>query len=256
MVTWPLVKYVIKAGIRDKLFISLILLIVVGVSISFFMGSAAIIEKKDFASTFSAGGLRFLGAAGLILFVCFYIRRAFETKDVEFLLSRPISRPSFMISHALALSLLAVSVGVMILLPMMIVQWGTFDAGYLLWGVSIIVELILMANVALFFSMVLSSAVASALATFGFYVLARLMGVLLGIIDSGSGIPFVGRVIDYIMQAISLIIPRLDLMGQTSWLVYGVEDGGVGFGFVVMQGVVFLVLVSAASIVDLVRRQF
>jgi hypothetical protein len=60
---------------------------------------------------------------------------------------------------------------------------------------------------------------------------------------------------EYLLQVISSVMPRLDLMAQTSWLVY---DGTVPEHLVpiLVQGTVFLVLVVLASLIDLVRRQF
>jgi hypothetical protein len=131
-----------------------------------------------------------------------------------------------------------------------------------------------MAVASLFFSMVLSSAAGSALATLGLYVLSRLVGTLLGI----AALPpdkTVYALLNNAMDIISIVIPRLDMMGQTSWLVYGVEgSGGVGYltrsgafahmmmahlgieGFMAAQGVLFVALLLSASAYDFMRRQF
>ncbi|MCD8526284.1 MAG: hypothetical protein LRY62_03760, partial [Alphaproteobacteria bacterium] len=58
------------------------------------------------------------------------------------------------------------------------------------------------------------------------------------------------------MQAVSLVMPRLDLLGQTSWLVYGGDAGNVGFIYVCAHAAVFVFLVLSASLFDLIRRQF
>jgi len=104
MFSWPLVTYVLMAALRDRLIVSLIVLVAVGTSLSVFIGSSAILEKDQFALVFAAAGLRFAGVAGLVLFTVFYVRRAFDTKDIEFLLARPVSRFSFLFSHAVAFS--------------------------------------------------------------------------------------------------------------------------------------------------------
>jgi hypothetical protein len=256
MLSWPLVKYVLTASVRDRLVLSLIIMLLVGTSMSIFMGSAAFSEKERFSVVFAGGGLRFIGILGLVLFAVFHMRRSFETKDVEFLLSRPIGRVPFLLSYAAAFSVLGVVMGLAQGACLYILGPVYFGEGHLLWVLSMIVENIMMVNVALFFSMVLTSAATAAMATFGFYVLGRLMGQILGIIDGGKRGILDTELLEWIMQGISIVVPRLDLLGQTSWLIYGPGGGEVGAGFVIIQGLVFTVLVTLASLVDLVRRQF
>lgn len=251
----PLVKYVLTAALRDRLIFSMLILLALGTSFSIFLGSAAATEKDQFSLVFASGGLRILGVMGLVLFVVFFIRRSFESKDVEFLLSRPIGRVQFIVSYAVALSILAIIMGGATGGSLALLAPHLFTEAYILWSLSIIVENIIMVNIALFFSMVLTSAATATLSTLAFYILARTMGQILGILDFGFGFPD-SNVLEYIMQGISAVTPRLDLMGQTSWLVYGFDAETVGFGFVVLQGLVFSFLIILASLIDLIRRQF
>lgn len=252
--SWPLVKYVLTAALRDRLVLSLVILLLLGVSLSVFLGSGAVTEKDHFSLVFAGGGLRFLGVLGLVLFAVFFIRRSFEARDVEYLLSRPVSRVKFLLSYAAAFSLLAIGLTFAQGLCLYMIGPHMFGDGHMLWIASIMIENILMINTALFFSMVLSSAATAAMATFAFYVLARMMGQILGIIDQGSRL-YNLEILEFIMQVISSVTPRLDLMGQTTWLIYGPDDG-IGYSFIFMQGCVFALLVILASLIDLVRRQF
>lgn len=273
MISFPLVHYVLTAALRDRLMVTLALMIVLGASLSVFLGSSAVVEQQSFAVVFGSGGLRFLGVIGIVLFISFYMRRAFENKEVEFLLSRPISRMCFLFSHAAAFIVLAVAVALCVSASVVIV--GHPDAfGLLAWGGSLVAEYIIMAVAALFFSMVLSSASGSALACLGLYVLCRMIGSILGI----SGIAtddVLTLVLGKVMEVISVVIPRLDLIGQTGWLIYGTADissldiseqasgftlnfmriMGVG-GFIVAQGAVFCGLLLTAASFDFLRKRF
>lgn len=254
LISLPLVGYVLTAAVRDRLVLSLILCIAVGAGISLFLGSAGTIEKTQFSVVYAAGGLRFVGLAGLVLFSVFYLRRAFETRDVEYLLSRPITRCAFLVSHAAAFSLIAVLVSCAVVFAVFAINPKGFGAGHLLWAASIVAEYIVMANAALFFAMVVSSGSGAAMATMGLYVLARLMGQLLGIAQEPIGV--VGEsIMNGIMQIVSLIIPRLDLFGQAAWLIYP-PDHAISYGFIALQAALYSALLIAASLVDLSRRQF
>ena len=252
MISGPLYKYVIKAAIRDRLVLSLIAVSALGVSLSIFMGSAALSEKDQFMSVFAAGGLRFAGLLGLVLFVVFYIRRAFDAKDVDYILSRPISRTHFILSHSLAFMTLAAFVAALFTLTLYISNPNIHPEGLVLWGSSLFAEYAIMVCAGLFFTMILSSATTSAMACIGFYLLCRMMGQILGIID--AGLSNYDNMMN-MMQVISMMMPRLDLMGQTSWLVYG-PQGGVGFVFLTAQAIVYVILLNAAALFDLAKRQF
>jgi hypothetical protein len=256
MLSAALVKYVLTAAIRDRLLMAVAAIVGLGVCLSLFSASSAVVEQDQFAVVYTASSLRVLGLVGLVLFVVFFIRRSFDARDIEYLLSRPVSRASLILSNACAFSLLALGAGGILALIVGTMAWksGHTD-GVILWTAGVTAEYILIVNVALFFSMVLSSPVTSGMAVLGFYVLARLMGQLLGIIHSPS-FHFPGiEILNGILQMVSMFIPRLDMMTQTSWLIYG-TDSVSDYAFIMLQTVVFLVLVLSAALIDLVRRQF
>ena len=252
----PLIKYVLTAAKRDRFFLSLCAIMVVGSVLSIFLSSAAVVEQGQFSIVYLASSLRILGLLGLILFVVFFIRRSFEARDVEYLLTRPVSRLSFILSHAAGFSILSLIVSCSIGIALTFVGYGMGNlAGALSWSAGLICEYLLIVNVALFFSMVLSSPVAASLASFGFYILARLVGQLLYIAQHPLFEIPGSKFLTGLFQIISTIIPRLDLMTQTGWLVYGaVEIKDIGF--ILIQAVLFLFLVIIATLIDLRRRQF
>lgn len=255
MMSWPLVRYVLMAALRDRLVISLGLFVIVGACLSIFLGSAALIEFDQFSRVFAAGGLRFAGVVGLVLFVVFHIRRSFDNRDVDFLLSRPLSRTGFLLSHAIAFTILAVFLSLAIGVAILVVSPGVLGIGHALWILSLTVEFIIIVNTALFFSMVLTSAAGSAMAVFGLYVLARLMGQLLGIAGK-QGDSFFSPIFEGVMNMVSMVVPRLDLMAQTTWLIYPDSIGEVNFTFVIFQGLIYTGLIICAALIDLRRRQF
>lgn len=253
-ISWPTMKYVLSAAVRDRLVISMLVVMGLGGALAVFMGTAAYIEKYQFVLVFAAAGIRILTVLGLVLFCVFFIRRSFDNKDVDYLLSRPISRVSFIVSHAAAFTLIA---ALLALAGQIVVYFSapvTFGPWQLVWTLSLFFELMIMANAALFFSMVLPSATTSAMAVFGLYILSRTIGILLGIVSSGLAASPMMKGMAFVMKFISTIIPRLDLMVQTNWLIYGVEN--ISVLFICAQGLIFSGLLIAAATVDLVRRQF
>lgn len=249
-----LVFYTLKSALRDRLIFALALFLVVGSSLSVFFGTATAIEQQEFTMVFASGGLRIAAVLALVLFVAFYIRRSIDSKDMEFILSRPVSRVSYLLSTALALLILSLCLSSAVAICLLLLTWNVVDPSMVgLWSVSLFVELGLVSFVAFFFAMVLSSASAVSMASFAFYILARLIGQILGIIDVGEG----NIVLSRIMEMISMIVPRFDLMGQTSWLVYGLEESSpIGLVYILVHGAAFGILVLMATLIDLTRKQF
>lgn len=254
MISPSLIRFVITAAIRDRLIIALFLLLVMAISMSIFMGSAAITEQDQFLAVFSAGTIRVINVIGLILFIVFFIRRSFETRDIEFLLSRPLSRIQLIVSFAAGFSIIAAVLGLVSGICVTALSPHLYSDGHILWTLSLMVENIIMVNAALFFSMILSSAASGAFAVCGFYVLGRMMSQILGIIDSNKMTSAL-EPLEIIMQVISAIMPRLDLMAQTSWLVYDVGQQ-ISYGFVVAQGALYVSLLLLAALIDMQRRKF
>ncbi len=248
-----LIHYALMAALRDRLLISLFVSLLVASSLAVFFGSAAAIEQDYFALVFTGSGLRFVSILGLVLFVVFFIRRSFDSKDMEFLLSRPVGRLQIIFSYAAAFSLIGTIMACSVGIALWAVAPHLFGQGHIIWIASVAIENIIMVNTALFFAMYISSAVTASMSVFGFYVLGRMMGQLLGIIDA--------HVVDshgpvaMALQLVSIITPRLDLLGQSSWLIYGVEAIDI-LPFMVLQGAIFSVLVLLAASLDFVMRQF
>jgi ABC-type transport system involved in multi-copper enzyme maturation permease subunit len=251
-----IIKYILTAALRDKLLLSVVAVAALGICLSLFMASSAVIEQDQFTLVYMGSSLRILGLIGLVLFTIFFIRRLFDSRDIEYLLSRPISRLTLMLSSSAAFSLLAI--GSALLLGMIVGGVAASSghvSGVALWFVGIAAEYVVMVNVALFFAFVLTSPITAGMATLGFYLLARMNGQLMGIIQN-SGNSFPGQqLLNNIMNMVSMLMPRLDLMTQTSWLIYG--DGGVqDYLFIFVQTGIFLALILTAATIDLVRRQF
>ncbi len=252
-----LIYYILIAALRDKLVILVLLGAVISMCISIFLGGAAVMEQEQFSVVFASGILRLFGVCGLVLFCVSFMRRAFESKDIEFLLARPISKTSLILSYAAGFSLIAVCFA---LLLSAVIYVSIYDnvshAAFSLWALSLCMEYIIVVNAALFFSMVITSTTGATMGVFGLYLLARMSGSFLGIIDADKTVDTAANAyMELIMQIVSMLTPRLDLMAQSSWLIYGL-NGTIGFSSVILQGAVFSGILIAATLLDLMKKQF
>jgi hypothetical protein len=254
MTALSLYRYILIAAMRDRLLISVLVILGVVASLSMFFGASALTEQIPFVVTSASSGFRLFGIACLVLFTINYIRRSFDGRDIDYLLSRPVSRVGFVLIHAAAFSTLALLIAFIYGGATALLQWRFFHFGVAIWWVSLGIELIIMANVAMFFAFFLRSATACTVIVFGFYLLTRLIGEILGILSVPRSSKFI-TLLENVMEFVSIFLPRLDLMAQTKWMLYSVQPD-VSIGFLLMQGAVFLFLIISATAVDMQRRQF
>lgn len=250
------IRYVLLTAIRDRLFAGLLVGILFATYVSSAMGSTAMLEPQQMTIAFAAAASRIIVMVGIIVFIAFHIRGAFESREIDLLLSRPISRSTLVLSYWLGF----VVVATLLCLPAMAVLafLGILDAkGYALWCLSLVIESWLVVSLALFAAVTLKSGVVTVLTGLGFYTLSRMMGFFVA--TTKSGLLFENQTVSiaarWTMKAISSIIPRADFFGKGSWLIYGPETMQALWLFVI-QGAVFIPLLLAATIIDFSRKQF
>lgn len=249
------IRYILITALRDWLFIGLFAGIIFAVAISATLGGTAFIEQKEMTLTFAAGSSRLILVVGMIVFVCFHIRSAFDTKEIDVIMSRPISRSNLVIAYWLGFAFVAT----LLTLPVvaLIGMIGVINvSGYLGWAASLLFETFLVVALALFSAFTLRSAVASVLATMGFYVLSRMMAFF--IVTTKSGLvesDFKYDLLKHVLVGISSMVPRLDLFAKSEWLIYGFNTTQDWVVFCA-QVVIFVPLLVLASIADFKRKQF
>ena len=131
------IRYILITALRDWLFLGLVVSILFATAISATLGSTAFLEEREMTLTFSAGSSRIILMVGLIVFVCFHIRNAFDTKEIDVILSRPISRTNLVIAYWLGFAFVAL----LLTLPVIIIIGliGVNDwQGFFGWSMSLV----------------------------------------------------------------------------------------------------------------------
>lgn len=248
------IRYILITALRDWLFIGLFAGILVATLVSATLGSTAFLEEKEMTLTFASGSSRLILMIGLIVFVCFHIRNAFDTKEIDVILSRPISRANLVIAYWLGFSF----VSLLLVIPVVGILGliGVLNtAGFAGWALSLLLETFLVVGLALFSSLTLRSAVTSVLACMGFYVVSRMMAFFVVTAQSPMFNEDKFLLPKYALVFISTLIPRLDFFAKSQWLIYGFDVAQDWIVFVT-QAAVFIPLLLLACIADFRRKQF
>lgn len=250
------IRYIFLTAIRDRLFAGLLLASLIAAFISSAMGNTALLEPEQMTLTLIAASLRSILVVGLIVFVCFHLRTAFQSREIDVLLSRPMTRSNLVFSYWLGFALLAL----LLWLPAIgIVGYKALalEQGFFAWSASLLLELWLVVAIALFAGFTLKSAVSSVLASLGFYVLSRMMGFFLA--TAKSGVIFSDATLNEIfrmaIRSVSMVIPRLDFFGKSEWLIYSISKMQ-DVSLFMIQAAIFIPLLIAAAIIDFKRKEF
>jgi len=248
------IRYILLTAMRDWLFWVLLIGVLAGASVSGLLGSTAFLETREMTVTYAAGSARVMLMLGLIVFVCFHIRTAFDTKEIDVILSRPISRANLVIAYWLGFMLVAL----ILMLPIIVVI-GLIGApspeGFALWSLSLLLEAGIVVSLALFSAFALKSAVTSVLGCMGLYVVSRMMVFFVMTAENPMFSDFKYIWLRFTLQGISSFIPRLDFFGKSEWLIYGVKNAH-DWQIFVLQAAIFVPLLLVASILDFKRKQF
>ncbi len=242
---------------RDLLFLGLFVLVLFGILISKFVGSTALVEKAEMQVTYLAAISRLIINLGLILFIVFHVRRSFENKEVELLLSKPISRQKFVLSYYLGFTILAVIISISSSVLIFSLSPVTF-LPTIFWSFSVLCENLIIISFAILASFMLKSAISASLASLAFYSLARMMGFFV------SGVKFenfadlqftVQSFSEVILIFCSIFLPRLDLFSKTEWLLYG-NFKMADFWVILVSISIYPAFLFLMTLIDFKKREF
>jgi ABC-type transport system involved in multi-copper enzyme maturation permease subunit len=251
-----ILKYILRNGLRDKLYLGLFITIAISLAIAIFLGSTMLVEQNQTRIVYFAGSCRTILSCGLILFVCITINRAFENKEIEFILSKAISREQFIIGYLLGF----VVATIIILLPISIIAMLIFNIcnlGLLYWFLTVLAENCIVICFALLSSLVLKNAFSAILSSFGFYAISRLMGMFVLAIELPERINInSSNILAMSLKFLSVFFPRIDLYAQSSWLVYSNSINSAELLIVFFQSIIYLPLLIFMSFHDFKKKQF
>ncbi|MES2677817.1 MAG: hypothetical protein V4612_05855 [Pseudomonadota bacterium] len=253
---YSILKYILLTAVRDRLYVGLFIILLAAFGISSVVGSTALLEQAQATTVYVAASSRMIFAVGMILFVCFYVRKTFENREVEFVLSKSISRHSFIFAYLLGFILVAL----LIILPLVILLFfmKVNLVGLFYWALSLIFEALIIITFSLLAALILSSAVSAVMASLGFYIISRMMGFFVLTIQiprNPSDFATLDRFLKAILKIISIVFPRLDLYGKSEWLIYGVVNSADLY-IILGQSLIYIPLMIFMAFYDFNRKQF
>lgn len=219
--------------------------------LSGFLSQVAITEATALQASTAGALLRACAVFLITAHVVASVAREANDKGLELALALPISRHAYYLGKLLGFACAGALLATLFALPLL--AWAK-PADLAAWWFSLAAETALAAAAALFFASALTQTVAAIAAAVGLYVLGRAIAAIQAIAGSplaGDALP--ARVARWIVDALSLLLPRLDAVTRGDWLLYGAPAAGE-FAQALSGLALYFVLLAAAGLFDFSRR--
>ncbi|HZO04002.1 MAG TPA: ABC transporter permease [Burkholderiales bacterium] len=225
--------------------------VALGLVLAAFVSQVALAESHALQAALLAAVLRACAVFLVAAQVTASTLREIQDKGLELMLSLPLSRTTHYLGRLAGFVACGVALAALFALPLL--AWAA-PAAVALWAFSLAAECALVAAAALFFAMTLRQFVPAIAAAAGLYFLARSIGA----IQSIAGGPLAdsslaARLAQYSVDAVALVLPRIDAMTRTAWLLYEAPSAGT-YAAALGSALLYVALLAAAGLFDFHRK--
>lgn len=248
----PIARYTLLEAMRNRLLWLLVAALAAALIAAAFLQEVAITEAARVQASVIAAGMRLFAVFLVAAFVVTAVVREMNDKVLEVLLAKPMARAAWLLGRGMGFITVAAAVAAAASLPL----WPLGDPlGVAAWTTSLFLELAIVAAAALFCVLTLNQVVTALAAVLGFYLLARTMAAVQIIAAAAGAASWGDRVTGRVVDAIATLLPALDRMTQTAWVLDG-PGGAALVTAVMLPACVYVTLLGAAAAFDLYRQNF
>lgn len=222
-------------------------------AVGLFARELAITESARVQVGFVASSTRLAAVFMVALYVLQGLARDAQDKVAEFIFSLDVPRAIYVLGKFIAYALLGTGVGVACALPIFALAPA---GGALVWALSLVFELWLIAAASVFCMVTFSQLLPAATFVAGFYLLARsISAIQLMSTSTLAGGGWGSQAAASIADLLSLVLPRMDAFTQTAWLLEA-EALPITAASLAVEVAIYVLLLLAAAMFDLYRRNF
>jgi len=227
--------------------------IVLALGLGAFLSQVALTESVALQTAIVAALLRACAVFLVAAQVASSVLREIGDKGLEQMLSLPLSRSVHYLGRLAGFA--GCGLALAVAFSAALLPWAPPGA-VALWGLSLALETMLVAAATLFFAMALAQLVPAIAATAGFYLLARSMAAMQAMASGpGTDEGFASQLARGVVDAISLVLPALESVTRTEWLLYGPPPAGACAS--ALGGLaLYTALLAAAGLFDFHRRNW
>ena len=247
-------KITLLEAMRSRMIWVAITAIGVAFGVAQFLSQVAMIEVAQIQITIMATLLRGTGAFLVAAFCITSLARDSNDKITELFLSQAAARSQYYLGKIMGCAGVAIGLALGFSIPL---AFYSPIAQVAAWSAAFAGELLIVASVSVFCAVSLTHVIAAFAATAGFYLLARSIAAMqiIAATPITMAASWTDDILRWILDAIALLMPNLDRMTLTAWLIDQAPTLGE-LAQMLMQTLVYLFLIGAATLVDLYRKNF
>ena len=245
-------RYTVLEAWRNRLLALVLTVTVLLLLASVFAKELAVTESVRLQTALFAASLRLACVFLVALYILNGLTREFNDKVIELMLSLDLPRPAYLLGKFAGFALIAAAIAAIATVPVALLAPAP---AALAWGLSLTLELLIVAALSVFCITTFTQLLGATAFVAAFYLLGRsitaiqLISTSSLVADGGAG----QKAGEWLANAMAFALPRLDAFTQTSWLV----DGPVtGLAALLLQTLIYVCLLLAASMFDLYRKNF
>jgi hypothetical protein len=225
--------------------------VALALALAAFLSQVALTESLSLQAAMLAAVLRACAVFIIAAQVTSSTLRESQDKGLELMLSLPLSRTTHYVGRLAGFVACGALLALFFAAPLL--GWAP-PAAVAFWALSLACETALVAAAALFFSMTLAHFAAAIAATAGLYLLARSIGAIQAIATGPlADASLTARIAEYSVDAVALVLPRLEALTRTAWLLYEPPSAGA-YAAALGSAALYTVLLLAAGLFDFHRR--
>jgi ABC-type transport system involved in multi-copper enzyme maturation permease subunit len=245
-------RFTLLEAVRTRLLWIVLVILALLFLGSLFVQHISVTETARMQTGFLAATARMAAVFVLSLHLAGSMVREFNDKGVDLLLSLALPRAGYYLGKFLGFAGIAVAIAVLTTLALVVLAPGQ---GLALWGLSLAMELTLVAALALFCVITFAQIMPAISFVIAFYLLARSISAVRLLSTSQLLAPndWTNRAIARLVDALAWLLPDLDRFAPTAWLVD--QTGSLGtLGLDALQTLVYGSLLLGAGLFDLYRK--
>lgn len=245
-------RFTVIEAMRTRYALILLVIILLAFGLAQFLSQVAITETAQIQRAIVAALLRFSAVFLVSLYIIAGISREFSDKVVDLMFSLPMPRSAYFLGKLGGYALVAAATaGVFTMLLILVTPWPQA----LLWGVSLVLELLIVCAISLLLVLAFNQIAPAFSAMAAFYLLARSIASMQlmshgPLVDEQS---MVALMLAYMVDGIAFVLPDLSLFTRTEWLLYPAAQWSQIMPLLGQTGV-YLILLSGVALFDLYRR--
>jgi ABC-type transport system involved in multi-copper enzyme maturation permease subunit len=247
-------RFSVLEALRTRLPLLTAILVCVLLGASFFVREIAITESARFQTAFYAATIRYATVFVVTLYVIASVSREFQDKGLELVLALDLARAQYVLGKLLGFLAIAAALSLAVAVPLFALA-GIEPAAQ--WAISLAIELAVIVALSLFCVITFNQLMPAASVVIAFYLLARAI-IAIRLISAN---PIAGadalshQFISRLVEGIALVIPGLELWTRTTWLVDHPAQWSA-LAAITGHGVLFVIVLAAAAVFDLYRKNF